>query len=160
MYTRVAVFAAMLGSGLVAAGLVTPLAQSAVPGQMLGPLAPGGVVTVGLATNVVPGHPTSSCTNSEARFPAAGMPANVGVATSADSRTWVSPLAVQNGPFAVDLYNDCTGKGDNPDWEKQLETVVIDRDGVEITGFIHADNYFELWVNGRFIARDSIGMVP
>jgi hypothetical protein len=60
----------------------------------------------------------------------------------------------------VDLYNDCTGTGDNPDWQQQLRTVVVDSDGVEITGFIHADNYFELWVNGRFIGRDAVGMVP
>ena len=41
-----------------------------------------------------------------------------------------------------------------------MKTVVIDEDGVEITGFIHADNYFELYVNGRFVARDSIPMTP
>jgi hypothetical protein len=141
-------------------GGAAPLAQTLVPGQMLGPLAPGGVVTIGLATDVKPGHPTTACTNKEARFPAAGLPANAGVSRSADGRAFTLPLAVQDGPFAVDIYNDCAGTGDNPDWEKQLTTVVIDADGVEITGFIHADNYFELWVNGRFVARDSIGMVP
>jgi hypothetical protein len=137
-----------------------PHAQAIVPGQMLGPLAPGGFVTTGLATEVKPGHPTTGCSNPQARFPAAGMPANAGVVTSADGRTITVPLAVQDGPMAVDVYNDCTGTGDNPDWQRQLKTVVIDDNGVEITGFIHADNYFELWVNGRFVARDSIGMVP
>ena len=33
-----------------------------------------------------------------------------------------------------------------PDYVSQLKTVVIDEDGVEITGYIHADNYFELYV--------------
>jgi hypothetical protein len=135
-------------------------AQSPVPGRMVGPLAPGGVVTTGLAPDVRPGHPTTSCTNPAARFPAAGMPANAGTVASADGRRFAVPFAPHDGPFAVDLYNDCTGTGDNPDWQRQLETVVIDPDGVEITGFIHADNYFELWINGRFVARDSIGMVP
>ena len=51
---------------------------------------------------------------------------------------------VADGPFAVDLYNDCTMAGDNLEWEKQLDEVVIDKDGVEITGFIFADNFYEL----------------
>jgi len=160
MRTRLLAVAATLALVIVPGGRIAPHAQTVTPGQMLGPLAPGGVVTMGLATNVTPGHPTSKCTNPDARFPAAGMPANAGVSTSADGRQFTLPLAAENGPFAVDLYNDCVGKGDNPDWEKQLQTVVIDKDGVEITGFIHADNYFELWVNGRFVGRDSIGMVP
>jgi hypothetical protein len=50
--------------------------------------------------------------------------------------------------------------GRHPDYASQLKTVVIDEDGVEITGFIHADNYFELYVNGRFVARDSLPMTP
>jgi hypothetical protein len=67
---------------------------------------------------------------------------------------------VNEGPTAVDVFNTCTGTGDNPNYESQLKTVVIDEDGVEITGYIHADNYFELYVNGRFVARDSIPMTP
>jgi hypothetical protein len=142
------------------AGAVAALAQTVKPGEMVGALAPGGIVTMGLATDVKPGHPTVKCTNPQAKFPAAGMPANAGVVTAAGGRTLMAPFEPHDGPFAVDLYNDCAGTGDNPDWEKQLQTVVIDKDGVEITGFIHADNYFELWVNGRFVGRDSVGMVP
>ena len=160
MRMRLAAVVVAFGLVVLAFAVVAPLAQNVVPGQMLGPLAPGGIVTVGLAADVAPGHPTAKCTNPEARFPAAGMPANAGVSTAADGRRFTLPLAADDGPFAVDIYNDCTGKGDNPDWKNQLQTVVIDKDGVEITGFIHADNYFELWVNGRFVGRDSIGMVP
>ena len=43
---------------------------------------------------------------------------------------------------------------------KQLQTVVIDPDGVEITGYIFADNYYELYVNGRYVARDRLAMTP
>jgi hypothetical protein len=135
-------------------------AQTVEPGKMMGTLAAGASVTTGLAPNPQPGHPTTSCSNPTAKFPAAGMPPRAGVVTSSDGKSWTVPIAVQDGPFAVDMYNDCTGQGDNPNWASQLQTVVIDKDGVEITGFIHADNYFELWVNGRFIARDSIAMVP
>ena len=31
---------------------------------------------------------------------------------------------------------------------------------MEITGFIFADNYYELAVNGQLVARDSVGMTP
>jgi hypothetical protein len=143
----------------VAAGVV-PRMQTAEPGKMVGPLAPGASVSMGLAPDPKPGHPTTSCSNPMARFPAAGMPPRAGVVTSTDGKQWTVPVAVQDGPFAVDLYNDCNGPGQNADYASQLKTVVIDEDGVEITGFIHADNYFELWVNGRFIARDSVAMVP
>jgi hypothetical protein len=37
---------------------------------------------------------------------------------------------------------------------------VIDPDGVEITGYIFGDNSFELFVNGQFVARDSIAFTP
>jgi hypothetical protein len=79
---------------------------------------------------------------------------------STDGKEWTVPGPVEPGAVAVDLYNDCTGAGDNPGWEQQLKTVVIDPDGVEITGYIFADNYYELYVNGRFVARDGLAMTP
>ena len=160
MRTRRLASALLLAPAAIVVAAVWVHAQTATPGQMVGPLAPGGFVTMGLSADVQPGHSTTACSNTAARFPAAGMPAKIGVSRTADGRTITLPVVVNDGPFAVDLYNDCMGTGDNPDWEKQLKTVVIDPDGVEITGFIHADNYFELWVNGRFVGRDSIGMVP
>jgi hypothetical protein len=99
-------------------------------------------------------------------MPAAGQgaarlfPATVGTVTSTDGRTWTVPAPVNEGRVAVDVYDTCIGTGDNPNYASQLETVIIDKDGVEITGFIHADNYFELYVNGQFVARDSIPMTP
>ena len=58
------------------------------------------------------------------------FPVSSGTVTSTDGKQWTVPGPVADGPFAVDLYNDCSGPGDNPDWEKQLQTVVIDKDGV------------------------------
>ena len=66
------------------------------------------------------------------------------------------PAAVNEGPVAVDVFDTCIGTGDNSNYASQLQTVVIDKDGVEITGFIHADNYFELYVNGRFVAVSKL----
>jgi hypothetical protein len=88
------------------------------------------------------------------------FPVTVATIKSEDGRSWTVPAAVNEGPVAVDVFDTCIGTGDNPNYASQLQTVVIDKDGVEITGFIHADNYFELYVNGRFVARDSIPMTP
>ncbi len=83
-----------------------------------------------------------------------------GTVTAPDGSRWAVPSAVHDGPAAVDVYNDCTGPGDIPDYLAKVPTVVIDPDGVEITGHIFADNYYELYVNGTFVAKDGIGMTP
>ena len=119
-----------------------------------------GSVSRGFATELRPGSPTLACTNKEVKVQPDVFPPDIGVVTSADGQRWTVPAPIEEGPLAVDLYNDCTGLGDNPDYAKQLKTVVIDNDGVEITGFIFADNYFELYVNGHFIARDPVPMTP
>jgi hypothetical protein len=83
-----------------------------------------------------------------------------GTVAAPDGSQWPVPSAVHEGLSAVDIYNDCTGPGDNPNYLSQLRTVVIDADGVDITGYIFADNYYELYVNGTFVARDAMGMTP
>ena len=122
----------------------------------------GGSVSVGPATNLQPVNVGAKCTVTPPSMIIQPdvFPVSSGTVTSTDGKQWTVPGPVAEGPFAVDLYNDCSGPGDNPDWEKQLQTVVIDKDGVEITGFIFADNYYELYVNDHLVARDSIGMTP
>jgi hypothetical protein len=116
-----------------------------------------GTVTTGeVAGTLCPGA-VAACTS--------GMKVNASpqvcaTITAPDGSKWAVPSDIHEGPFAVDIYNDCTGKGDNPNYLKELKTVVVDPDGVEITGWIFGDNYYELWVNGKFIARDSLGMTP
>jgi hypothetical protein len=116
-----------------------------------------GVVTTGEVAGTACGTVISSCTS--------GLPINFnqqvcGTIAAPDGSRWPVPSAVFNGPAAVDVYNDCTGPGDNPNHLSQVKTVVIDPDGVEITGYIFADNYYELYVNGTFVARDGLGMTP
>ena len=138
---------------LTVGAFVAVLAASA---PALAQIPAGGVVTTGEA----PSRPcgvTRECTS--------GLRVNAsmqrcGTITAPDGSTWELPAPVTDGPAAVDIYNDCTGEGDNPNYLDEVETVVIDPDGVEITGYIFADNYYELWVNGTFIARDSLGMTP
>jgi hypothetical protein len=150
-----AVLAASLAAAAVGAGPLHPFGQSATA-----PAAAAGAETVGFATELRPGTPTMGCTNKAASVQPDVFPSNIGVSTSADGRRWVVPAPIEEGPLAVDLFNNCTGPGDNPDYAKQLTTTVIDADGVEITGWIFADNYFELYVNGRFVARDAVPMTP
>ena len=38
--------------------------------------------------------------------------------------------------------------------------VEVDADGEEVTGYIVADNYFELYVNGKLIALDPVPYTP
>lgn len=130
----------------IAAALTTALTAQQVP--------PGGVVTTGEVPTVPCGAQPACTTNVRS------SPQTCGRITSADGRVWPVPAAVFDGPVAVDVYNDCTGPGDNPGHLSELETVVIDPDGVEITGYVFADNYYELWVNGTFVARDRLAMTP
>lgn len=124
---------------------------------------PGGSVSTGPAQDVRPIGLAPKCTHTPAsmRIEPDVFPVSVGTVTSTDGKQWTVPGPVAaEGPLAVDLYNDCLGPGDNPDWQAQLRTVVVDKDGVEITGFIFADNYYELYVNGTLVARDAVGMTP
>jgi hypothetical protein len=124
------------------------------------PAIEAGIVTTGVATNLraVAGVP-AKCPQPVNVQPDV-FPVQVGTVTAADGRTFPAPGPIQEGAMAPDIYNNCTGTGDNPNYASELKTVVIDEDGVEITGYIHADNYFELYVNGTFVARDSIPMTP
>ena len=135
--------------GAPAAGATT---AAAVPG--------GGSVTTGIATNRRPVAGVPAACPQPVNVQPGVFPVTVGTIASTDGRQWTVPAPVNEGPIAVDVFNNCTGTGDIPDYASQLKTLVIDEDGVEITGFIHADNYFELYVNGRFVARDSLPMTP
>jgi len=88
------------------------------------------------------------------------FPVKVGTLKTEDGKTFMVPGPITEGAVAPDIYDTCMGKGDNPNYESQLQTVVIDKDGVDITAYIHADNYFELFVNGTYVARDSVPMTP
>ena len=120
-----------------------------------------GSVSTGEATDIrqVKGVPPK-CPNPAMVQPDV-FPIRVGTYKSADGKQWVVPGPVNDaGAVAADVYDTCIGSGEIPDYLSKVQTVVIDKDGVEITGYIHADNYFELWVNGQFVARDSIPMTP
>ncbi len=90
-------------------------------------------------------------------------PSPVGKVTSRDGKVWTMP-AVNNfasGPRAADLYNECTNaKPASLAQVPQSPVVEVDADGEVITGYLMADNYFELYVNGKLVAVDATPFTP
>lgn len=100
--------------------------------------------------------------------PPAGVKARkspVGTITSTDGKSWTTPAVTNfvDGPKATDLYNQCTGVTLPNISALDIDTVPIvevDSDGEVITGYLFADNYFELYVNGTLIAVDPVPFTP
>ena len=91
----------------------------------------------------------------------------VGSITATDGTTWTVPAATQftTATKAGDLYNDVTNVkpaniGAAAANIATVPTVVVDADGEVITGYIFADNYFELYVNGTLVAVDPVPYTP
>ncbi|MEO0537216.1 MAG: hypothetical protein AAF215_25590 [Cyanobacteria bacterium P01_A01_bin.123] len=100
-----------------------------------------------------------NCSMSGARISA------VGTITAADGTDWIVPAEnnFEAGPKAADLYNECLQITYNSVQEVDLESIPvaeIDPDGEIITGYIFADNYFELYVNGELVAVDPVPFTP
>lgn len=100
---------------------------------------------------------TGTCTPTEDRY----LEGDVGVVTARDGRTFTVPLAPADGVTCTDLHNPCN-RGQNPDWSAQAQTIVLDNgpNAVEVTAYLYADNYFELYVNGRYLCKDALRFVP
>lgn len=66
------------------------------------------------------------------------------------------------GPAAADLYNECTGvmPAEADVSADKVPVVEVDADGEVVTGYIVADNYFELYINGKLVAVDNTPYTP
>jgi hypothetical protein len=67
------------------------------------------------------------------------------------------------GPLSIDLYNECTEILPADSSEVATDNVpvnIVDPDGEVITGFIVADNYYELYVNGTLVSVDNTPYTP
>jgi hypothetical protein len=91
----------------------------------------------------------------------------VGEITTTDGTAITVPAvtALQKGlgPKSVDLYNECnqiTPKNSAEVSSAKAPVVEIDADGEVITGFIVADNYYEMYVNGRLVSVDNTPYTP
>lgn len=114
-----------------------------------------GSVSIGMGERIGNFSLTSECPTGT-RF----VEGATGKVTALDGSEWIVPMEVNQGVGAIDMYNNCSGPGDNPNYMEQLETVVIDEDGDTITAHIFGDNYYELYINGKFVARDNIAFIP
>ncbi|MBF4317705.1 hypothetical protein EAY30_22735, partial [Vibrio anguillarum] len=64
---------------------------------------------------------------------------------------------------AVDLYEECaniTPESIADVDEDSVPVTIVDANGEEITGYIFADNYFELYINGQLVAVDTVPFTP
>ena len=69
----------------------------------------------------------------------------------------------QNATKAIDLYEQCakiTPRAIDAVDIDSVPVIEVDADGEIITGYLFADNYFELYINGKFIALDSVPFTP
>lgn len=112
-----------------------------------------GIFTMGSAPERFACGATASC-SSGSRF----LPGYCGVVTDTVGRVWRVPAEVNSGRTCTNIWDECNNSGLVRD--AAPETVVVDRGGTEITGYIYADNYFEFYVNGDYICRDSLAFVP
>jgi hypothetical protein len=93
--------------------------------------------------------------------------AAVGEITATDGTVITVPantaLQRKEGPLSYDLYNECnkvTPLNAAAVSTDKVPVHEIDADGEVVTGFIVADNYFELYVNGKLISVDNTPYTP
>lgn len=88
----------------------------------------------------------------------------VGRIRSSDGKQWIVPAEThfRTAPKAADLYNICTGTVPRRLSDVDLNRVaVLDAGGSEVfTAYVFADNYFELYVNGKLLAVDAVPFTP
>ncbi len=88
----------------------------------------------------------------------------VGAIKSDDNKSWTVPAPnnFATAPKAADLYNECGGKMLANRAALDLASVpLMDAGGdEEFAVYIFADNYFELYVNGKLLAVDPVPFTP
>ncbi len=122
---------------------------------------PNRLITQGLAKTLV--EDLVPCANTR---PGMNLRKNpVGEITATNGTKFMVPTAnnFQTAPKLPDLYNECSGATPKDLSEVDLNkvpVVEIDSDGEIVTGFMVADNYFELYVNGKLIGVDATPFTP
>lgn len=93
-----------------------------------------------------------------------GRTAALGRIESEDGRSWIVPTEINNRlPDSFDLLNPCTNIVHSSLADVDLDAVPvieIDPDGTIVTGYLFADNYFELYVNGTPVVKDAVPFTP
>jgi hypothetical protein len=94
-----------------------------------------------------------------------GRVTSLGTITSTDGKSWIVPGDIANFSLAKlpDLFNNCNGKSPANISAVDLAsipTTVIDADGEVITGYVHGDNYYEIYINGKLLGVDPVPYTP
>lgn len=111
--------------------------------------------------SVTQGLATTTTTN---LYPSGQRVAGLGTITATDNTTWTVPAEVNytnnSFPFASDLYNPNGTQYQSASAALAAfdsnDIIEVDAGGEVITGYIFADNYFELYVNGVPVGKDAI----
>ena len=123
------------------------------------------MVTQGEATKIISTNIYDGCPQHTPRMNI--RKSAVGQITATDGTVITVPAetALQKGlgPASYDLYNEC--KQIMPANSAAVSTanvpvIEIDADGEVITGFIVADNYYEMYVNGKLVSVDNTPYTP
>jgi hypothetical protein len=136
---------------LIVIGLIvlTSSCEESVIGEYTGTAS----VTIGLAS-----------TTTENLYPPGIRVAGLGSITATDATVWTVPAEVNftnpSFPTASDLYNPNGNQYGNSAAAlaafNPSNIIEIDAAGEVITGYIFADNYFELYINGVAVGKDAI----
>jgi len=99
-----------------------------------------------------------SCENGRSRLSPIGV-------KSINDHSFTVPAKVQYeaDKFASNLYDECSNVVPSSLAEVDLSSVPVievDQEGEVITGYIFADNYFELFINGKLIGVDPVPFTP
>jgi hypothetical protein len=121
--------------------------------------APKRMVTQGLATTVIDNLFHCEVKVSNHRI------SGVGTITASDGTKLTVPAETefQKGPKLADLFNECnkvTPERFVDVRDADVPVVEVDADGEVVTGYIVADNYYELYVNGKLIGVDPVPYTP
>lgn len=125
---------------------------------------PKRMVTQGVATRIIAKNLTQCAyTNPKMNVRVAA----VGEITATDGTVITMPAetALQKGlgPLSHDLYNECnriTPANSAEVSTANVPVIEVDPDGEVITGFIVADNYYEMYVNGKLVSVDNTPYTP
>jgi hypothetical protein len=125
---------------------------------------PKRMVTQGVATKVIAQNLTK-CTHTTPKMNVRVAAVGQIMATDGTIITMPAATALQKGlgPLSYDLYNECnqvTPANSAAVSTANVPVVEIDPDGEVITGFIVADNYYEMYVNGKLVSVDNTPYTP
>ena len=128
------------------------------------PTPPKRMITQGTATKVIAQNLTK-CAYTHPKMNV--RVAAVGLITATDGTVITMPAetALQKGlgPLSYDLYNECnqiTPPNSAAVSTDKVPVIEVDRDGEVITGFVVADNYYEMYVNGKLVSVDNTPYTP